>query len=113
MLINAPPPSISPTKVYLASVMPCYDKKLEASRDDFYNDLLRTRDVDCVIATGELEAILQENGIVLGSMEPSTLDSVVQPGVQEMPVGQPGSSSVRCHGKITELSPGPAGLPSH
>ncbi len=33
--------------------MPCYDKKLEASREDFYNDLYRTRDVDCVISSGQ------------------------------------------------------------
>jgi iron only hydrogenase large subunit-like protein len=25
-----------PAKVYHATVMPCYDKKLEASREDFY-----------------------------------------------------------------------------
>ena len=34
------------------AVMPCFDKKLEASRNDFYNDLYRTRDVDCVITSG-------------------------------------------------------------
>ena len=34
--------------------MPCYDKKLEASREDFYNDIYRTRDVDCVISTRKL-----------------------------------------------------------
>ncbi len=34
------------------TVMPCYDKKLEASRSDFYSDLYRTRDVDCVITSG-------------------------------------------------------------
>ena len=33
--------------------MPCFDKKLEASRSDFYNDLYKTRDVDCVITSGE------------------------------------------------------------
>ena len=33
--------------------MPCYDKKLEASREDFYNDIYRTRDVDCVISTSK------------------------------------------------------------
>ena len=42
--------------------MPCYDKKLEASRQDFYNEQYRTRDVDCVITTGELEILMQENG---------------------------------------------------
>ena len=41
--------------------MPCYDKKLEASRQDFYNEQYRTRDVDCVITTGELEVLMQEN----------------------------------------------------
>jgi len=42
--------------------MPCYDKKLEASRQDFYNEQYRTRDVDCVITTGELELLMRENG---------------------------------------------------
>jgi len=40
--------------------MPCYDKKLEASRQDFYNDTYSTRDVDCVITTGELELLMFE-----------------------------------------------------
>jgi hypothetical protein len=42
--------------------MPCYDKKLEASRQDFYNDIYSTRDVDCVITTLELELMMQEKG---------------------------------------------------
>ena len=42
----------SPNQVYHVTVMPCFDKKLEASRDDFYSDLYRTRDVDCVITSG-------------------------------------------------------------
>ena len=42
--------------------MPCYDKKLEASRQDFYNDIFSTRDVDCVLTTGELELIMRERG---------------------------------------------------
>ena len=40
--------------------MPCYDKKLEASRQDFFNDVFSTRDVDCVITTGELELLMKE-----------------------------------------------------
>ena len=40
--------------------MPCYDKKLEASRQDFYNDVYSTRDVDCVITTSELELMMRE-----------------------------------------------------
>lgn len=42
--------------------MPCYDKKLEASRPDFYDDVHATRDVDCVITTGELERMMRERG---------------------------------------------------
>jgi iron only hydrogenase large subunit-like protein len=49
-----------PQDVYHASVMPCYDKKLEASRQDFYNETYSTRDVDCVITTGELELMMRE-----------------------------------------------------
>ena len=43
----------SPNTIYHVSVMPCYDKKLEASREDFYSDVYSTRDVDCVITSGE------------------------------------------------------------
>lgn len=42
----------TPATTYHVCIMPCYDKKLEASREDFYNDIYKTRDVDCVITTG-------------------------------------------------------------
>lgn len=34
------------------AVMPCFDKKLEASRSDFYMNKAETREVDCVITSG-------------------------------------------------------------
>ncbi len=43
----------TPDMIYHVTVMPCFDKKLEASRQDFYNDVYRTRDVDCVITSGK------------------------------------------------------------
>ena len=43
----------TPNMLYHVAVMPCYDKKLEASRQDFYDDIYATRDVDCVITTGQ------------------------------------------------------------
>lgn len=43
---------LTPNKIYHVTVMPCYDKKLEASRPDFFNQEFQTRDVDCVITTG-------------------------------------------------------------
>lgn len=42
---------LSPEQVYHVTVMPCYDKKLEASREDFYNHQKSARDVDCVITS--------------------------------------------------------------
>ncbi|GJJ06059.1 hypothetical protein Clacol_000247 [Clathrus columnatus] len=52
----------TPAEIYHVTVMPCYDKKLEASRLDFYNDVYKTRHVDCVITTGELDLLMQEKG---------------------------------------------------
>lgn len=49
-------------EVYHVTIMPCYDKKLEASRPDFFDDVLQTKDVDCVITTGELDKLMQEEG---------------------------------------------------
>lgn len=49
-------------QIYHVTVMPCYDKKLEASRPDFYDDVLASRDVDCVLTTGELDRLMTEEG---------------------------------------------------
>ncbi|KAG8815203.1 hypothetical protein FRC17_000832 [Serendipita sp. 399] len=66
----------SPEQMYHVSVMPCYDKKLEASRQDFYNEQYRTRDVDCVITTGELELLMKERGWDLAiPRQPPSADS--------------------------------------
>uniref|UniRef100_A0A0N5B8P0 Fe_hyd_lg_C domain-containing protein n=1 Tax=Strongyloides papillosus TaxID=174720 RepID=A0A0N5B8P0_STREA len=50
--------NLNPKDIYHASVMPCYDKKLEASRNDFVMDD-GTKEVDCVIGTNELNQILE------------------------------------------------------
>ncbi|KAI0256089.1 iron hydrogenase [Lactifluus subvellereus] len=54
-----------PNEVYHVTVMPCYDKKLEASRSDFHNELYATRDVDCVLTTGELLLLAREHDVDL------------------------------------------------
>ncbi|KAI8904383.1 iron hydrogenase [Gorgonomyces haynaldii] len=59
----------NPDTIYHVAVMPCYDKKLEASRSDFYNDVYRTRDVDCVITTGELERLFQEQNVQFAELQ--------------------------------------------
>ncbi|KAF9275561.1 hypothetical protein BGZ88_002265 [Linnemannia elongata] len=53
---------LNPDQIYHVCVMPCYDKKLEASRSDFYSDLYKTRDVDCVITSTEVEKMFGEQG---------------------------------------------------
>eukprot|EP00058_Branchiostoma_floridae_P010022 XP_002595510.1 hypothetical protein BRAFLDRAFT_118961 [Branchiostoma floridae] len=65
-----------PDQIYHVTVMPCFDKKLEASREDFYNDVYRTRDVDCVITSGEVEAMLEKEGISLVDVTPADLDTM-------------------------------------
>ncbi|KAH9002110.1 iron hydrogenase [Lactarius hatsudake] len=64
-----------PDEIYHVAVMPCYDKKLEASRSDFYNDHYATRDVDCVITTGELLLLAQEHGVDLSLPVPGEDDT--------------------------------------
>ncbi|KAG0264230.1 hypothetical protein DFQ27_001349 [Actinomortierella ambigua] len=54
---------LRPDQIYHVCVMPCYDKKLEASRGDFYSDLYKTRDVDCVITSTEVEKMFTEQGL--------------------------------------------------
>lgn len=44
------------------TVMPCYDKKLEASREDFFDKEYQTREVDCVVTTREMELMMKEKG---------------------------------------------------
>ncbi|XP_012057524.1 PREDICTED: probable cytosolic Fe-S cluster assembly factor CPIJ010948 isoform X1 [Atta cephalotes] len=61
--------NLSPEQIYHVTVMPCYDKKLEASREDFYNQQRKTRDVDCVITSIELEQMLSEDGLVLNEID--------------------------------------------
>lgn len=42
---------VKPQKIFHVSVMPCFDKKLEAARPHSEN-LAEYREVDCVLSTG-------------------------------------------------------------
>ncbi|KAK5645559.1 hypothetical protein RI129_006859 [Pyrocoelia pectoralis] len=55
--------------IYHVTVMPCYDKKLEAAREDFFNTTTESRDVDCVITAIEIEQMLQSSDIQLSEMD--------------------------------------------
>jgi len=52
---------VPPHRVWHLSIMPCFDKKLEASREDFAENGIR--DVDCVITTAEVIRMIEERGI--------------------------------------------------
>ncbi|XP_045884656.1 cytosolic Fe-S cluster assembly factor narfl [Micropterus dolomieu] len=67
---------ISPQQIYHVAVMPCFDKKLEASRSDFYLNNAETREVDCVITSGEVQKMLEEKNVSLNDVEPAPLDTM-------------------------------------
>eukprot|EP00055_Hartaetosiga_balthica_P008713 m.33319 g.33319 ORF g.33319 m.33319 type:complete len:494 (+) comp6442_c0_seq1:72-1553(+) len=69
--------------VYVVSIMPCYDKKLEASRKDFFSEQTRTKDVDCVIVSSEIETMLCEREKELSSFEQVPLDNLLNIGGEE------------------------------
>ncbi|XP_043802742.1 probable cytosolic Fe-S cluster assembly factor AGAP009023 [Apis laboriosa] len=60
---------LSPEQIYHITVMPCYDKKLEASREDFYNHEIKSRDVDCVITPIEIEQMFNEYNVILNEIK--------------------------------------------
>ncbi|XP_062954938.1 cytosolic iron-sulfur assembly component 3 [Cynocephalus volans] len=84
---------LTPDKVYHVTVMPCYDKKLEASRPDFFNQEYQTRDVDCVLTTGEVFKLLEEEGISLSELEPAPLDGLSSSMSAKEPTSHRGGGS--------------------
>ncbi|KAF3700223.1 Cytosolic Fe-S cluster assembly factor NARFL Iron-only hydrogenase-like protein 1 [Channa argus] len=67
---------LHPQQIYHVAVMPCFDKKLEASRSDFYLNKAETREVDCVITSGEVQKMLEEQNVSLNHLEPAALDTL-------------------------------------
>nr|CAD7426333.1 unnamed protein product [Timema monikensis] len=83
----------SPERVYHVTLMPCYDKKLEASREDFFNSQLGARDVDCVITAIELEQLLRQEGVDLSFVDSAPLDYPWGPAGDKQLFGHRGSGS--------------------
>lgn len=65
----------SRTDIYHLTVMPCFDKKLEASRDQFFDVDTQTKDVDCVITSIELDALFIKNNVVFDDIIPEKFDT--------------------------------------
>lgn len=57
---STPEAPLLPSEIYHITLMPCWDKKLEASRNDFYSDAYRSHDVDLVLTSIEMPQLLTE-----------------------------------------------------
>ncbi len=51
-----------PSRLYHVTVMPCFDKKLEASRQDFFHTDANAHEVDLVLSTAEMLEWINESG---------------------------------------------------
>lgn len=68
---------LSPEKIYHVLVAPCFDKKLEAVREEFYNSLLETRDVDCVLTSVEIFHLMEQRKVSVEDLDSVPLDHVL------------------------------------
>lgn len=64
--------SVKKKDVVVVSIMPCTAKKVEAGRDEFKKDGIS--EVDFVITTQELAAMIKEAGLNLTNLAPESLD---------------------------------------
>lgn len=73
---------VAPDRIWHVAIMPCFDKKLEASREeltDFYwrpdaTEKRGARDVDCVITARELLMLAESRGVSFPAMPKTPLD---------------------------------------
>lgn len=63
---------IDPDKIFVASIMPCTAKKMEAARNDI--NATKGRDVDVVITTRELASMFKVEGIDFAALPESMFD---------------------------------------
>nr|XP_014348419.1 PREDICTED: nuclear prelamin A recognition factor [Latimeria chalumnae] len=80
--------SFSPDKIYHIIMAPCYDQKLESVRVDSYSSLYNTKDIDCVLTSGEIVQLMEQKNISMKEVEPASLDSVF---------GETGESGIERH----------------
>ncbi|CAI9783984.1 unnamed protein product [Fraxinus pennsylvanica] len=68
-------------EIYHVTVMPCYDKKLEAARDDFVfqvdSEGERITEVDSVLTTGEVLDLIQSKSVDFTTLDQSPVDKLL------------------------------------
>ena len=78
---------VNPSRIWHLAVMPCFDKKLEASREELTDVSWRpdgstsdpVRDVDCVITTRELLSLASSRGLSLPNLPLKALSLPLTP----------------------------------
>ncbi|KAM7068169.1 nuclear prelamin A recognition factor [Molossus nigricans] len=65
--------NLSPDKIFHVIVAPCYDKKLEALREDVPTALHSSRGADCVLTSGEIVQILEQSDLSVKDAAVDTL----------------------------------------
>lgn len=65
---------LRPERIFHISLMPCFDKKLEASRKEFIIENAN-HEVDCVLTPIELESMLLQSNCALNKIQPTKLDN--------------------------------------
>ena len=86
---------LDPSAVFHVAVMPCYDKKLEATRPDFQDPASGMRQVDCVLTTGEILDFIAECEVEdLASLPPAPALHLhpLTSFREDSPVSNPGGS---------------------
>lgn len=84
---------LSPEKVYHVMIAPCFDKKVEAFREEFHNSLLETRDVDCVLTSGEIYYLMEQRKVSVEELNSVPLDQVLGESGDEALVRHDGRGS--------------------
>jgi iron only hydrogenase large subunit-like protein len=82
----------TPDQIYHVTIMPCPDKKLEASRSEFYSDVYSTRDVDLVLTTSDVVLLMDECGVQFEALAEASFDPPI-PSATSRVVSHRGSSA--------------------
>ncbi|KAL7989396.1 hypothetical protein Chor_012062 [Crotalus horridus] len=86
--------NLSPDKIFHIMVAPCYDKKLEALREDFYTHLYNSQDVDCVLTSGEVFQMMEQRKISLKEISEVSFDTLNK-DFQEVTLEKDGETVLR------------------
>jgi len=67
---------VQPANIYHVCLMPCFDKKLEASRDDFVEEVSNSREVDLVLTSAEILDLIARKNINFMQMQDEPIENL-------------------------------------